>query len=160
MFLNLLLLGLAEEGGLLVLGGDLDTLAKLFQEVQQRCAKKKKDQMLDFINTQTIKLFVQTGITVMFMLGHHGRESANYALRKANRSFKLTVDGNGDGLRQGVTVLAEEGRDLAERVGLEVLDGRLLGVGVDDVQLEVVGLRNRLDGGGAGVVLGPSQRCA
>lgn len=68
-------------------------------------------------------------------------------------SSQLTVNGNGDSLGQGVAIFAEEGRDLAKRVGLEVLNGGLLRVGRDDVQLEVVGLRNRLDGSGAGVVL-------
>ena len=34
-----------------------------------------------------------------------------------------------------------------------MLNGGLLRVGLNNVELEVVGLRNRLDGGGAGVVL-------
>jgi hypothetical protein len=64
-----------------------------------------------------------------------------------------TVDSNGNGLREGKAILAEEGRDLAKRVGLQVLSGGLLEVDINNVELEVVGLRNSLDGGGAGVVL-------
>jgi hypothetical protein len=64
-----------------------------------------------------------------------------------------TVDGDSNALRESEAVLTEEGGDLAELVGLEVLNRGVLGVGVNNVELEVVGLRNRLDGGGAGVVL-------
>lgn len=64
-----------------------------------------------------------------------------------------TVDGNGNALRESEAILAEESGDLAELVGLEVLDSRVGEVSGNDVQVEAVGLRNRLDGGGAGVVL-------
>lgn len=64
-----------------------------------------------------------------------------------------TVDSDGNALGESEAILTEESRDLAELVGLEVLDGRVLEVGGDNVELKVVGLRNRLDGGGAGVVL-------
>lgn len=83
-----------------------------------------------------------------------GVRTAHCAPGKANKeSFQLTVYGDGNGLRQGEAVLAEEGGDLAEGVGLEVLNGGLLRVGSDDLEVEVVGLRNRHDGSGAGVVL-------
>jgi hypothetical protein len=38
-------------------------------------------------------------------------------------------------------------------VSLEVLGGGLAEVDLNEVELEIVGLRNRLDGSGAGVVL-------
>jgi len=42
-------------------------------------------------------------------------------------------------------------------VGLEVLDAGLGGIGLNDLEVEAVGLRDRLDGGGAGVVLWESE---
>lgn len=64
-----------------------------------------------------------------------------------------TVDGNGHALVQNVTVLALKGRDLAQLVELQVLGGGLGGVDLDDVELEVVGLRNGADRRAPGVVL-------
>lgn len=64
-----------------------------------------------------------------------------------------TVDGNGNALGESKAILAHEGGDLAEAVGLEVLDAGLAGLGLDDVKLEVVRLGDGLDGSGAGVVL-------
>lgn len=66
---------------------------------------------------------------------------------------KRTVDGDGNGLSQGKAVLALEGGDLAEGVGLEQLGSRVGGVDNLNLQIDVVGLCNRLDGGAAGVVL-------
>lgn len=65
-----------------------------------------------------------------------------------------TVDGNGHALVQNVTILALKGRDLSQLVELQVLGGGLGGVDLDDVKLEVVGLRNGADRRAPGVVLG------
>jgi hypothetical protein len=69
-----------------------------------------------------------------------------------------TVDGNGNALGQSEAILAEEGRDLAQRMSLEVLNGRVGSVSLDDGEVDVVGLRNHLDGGRAGVVLGGGRQ--
>lgn len=67
---------------------------------------------------------------------------------------RLTVDGNGDALDQDVAVGALEGGHLAELVELAVVIADALGrLGVDDVELEVVGLGHGEDGGGARVTL-------
>jgi hypothetical protein len=67
---------------------------------------------------------------------------------------ELTVDGNGDSLAESEAILANEGRDLAEGVGLEVLNGSGLGkVDFGDVEVEAVCLSDGLDGDAAGVVL-------
>lgn len=67
----------------------------------------------------------------------------------------LTVDGNGNALREDeLAVGADEGRDLAERVDLLVVLAHALGdVLVDKLNIEIVVLRNREEGGGARVVL-------
>lgn len=70
-----------------------------------------------------------------------------------NKSFQRTVDGDSNALGKSKAVLADEGRDLAELVGREVLAAGVGGVGLNKVELEVVGLCNRLDGSGAGVIL-------
>lgn len=65
-----------------------------------------------------------------------------------------TVDGNGDSLGELEAILASEGGDLAKRAGLEVLSSAsLLKLNLDDLEVEAVGLSDRLDGGRAGVVL-------
>lgn len=64
-----------------------------------------------------------------------------------------TVDGDGHALVQNVTVLALKGGDLAQLVELQVLGGGLGGVDLDDVELEVVGLRNGANRRAPGVVL-------
>lgn len=69
-----------------------------------------------------------------------------------------TVDGNGDALGQSETILANKGGDLAKAVGSEVLGGSVANLGLNDVELEVVGLRDGLDGGGAGVALNTRNR--
>jgi hypothetical protein len=50
-------------------------------------------------------------------------------------------------------ILAEEGRNLSERRGLEVLLGRVCGIDEDYVEVDIVGLCNSKDGCGAGVGL-------
>jgi len=64
-----------------------------------------------------------------------------------------TVDGDSHALSEDVTIRANEGRDLGEGVGgLELLRG-LLGVDGDDLEVDVVGLRDGEDGRGARVGL-------
>lgn len=65
----------------------------------------------------------------------------------------LTIDGNSNALGQSEAVLANKGGDLAEAIGLQVLSISIAKLDLRDLELEVVGLRNRLDGDGAGVVL-------
>jgi hypothetical protein len=64
-----------------------------------------------------------------------------------------TVNSNGNCLAQGIAILAEESRDLSKLAGLQVLDARLGSIGLDNVELDIVGIRSRENGGGAGVVL-------
>ena len=68
------------------------------------------------------------------------------------REQGLTVDGDSKALGESEAILAEESGNLSERAGLGVLDARRRGVGLNNVELEVVGLRNCLDGSGAGVL--------
>lgn len=66
----------------------------------------------------------------------------------------LTVDGNGHGLGEDVAIGALEGWDLAQAVQLLVVVANALGwLGVDQLDVEVVGLRDGEEGGGAGVAL-------
>ena len=66
----------------------------------------------------------------------------------------LTVDGNGHGLSQDVAVSALEGRDLAQLVELLVVIADTLGwLGVDNLEVETIGLCDSEDGGGARVAL-------
>lgn len=52
-----------------------------------------------------------------------------------------TVDGNGNALVEDVAVSADEGRDLAELVKLEVLSrDTLRGLSLDKLDVDVVGL--------------------
>ena len=71
-----------------------------------------------------------------------------------------TVDGDGDALGEDKAIRADEGRNLVEGVGLEELLGRLGGVDLDLLKLEVVGLRDGADGRGAGVALRRAARSA
>lgn len=73
--------------------------------------------------------------------------------RPAKYDSERTVDGNGDALRERVAILAKEGGDLAELIGLEVLNGGLGRVSLDELEVDVVGLRDGTDGRGAGVSL-------
>jgi hypothetical protein len=82
-------------------------------------------------------------------------------LRGANWSRwwgKRTVDGNGNALGQDVTVSTLKGRDLGELVELEVLVADTLGrLGVDNVEVQAVGLCDGQQGSGTGVTLRRSQ---
>lgn len=101
------------------------------------------------------KLFVQSGITIMLIrsnihhvaLGLCGRSVASRAWRC------LTVDGDGHALVQDVAILALEGGDLAKLVELQIVGGRAGGIDLNDLEVEVVGLRHGADGRGARVVL-------
>lgn len=67
---------------------------------------------------------------------------------------RLTVDGDGNALAQDVAVGALEGRDLAELVEQAVVIADALGgLGVDLLDLEVVGLGDGEDGRRARVAL-------
>lgn len=74
------------------------------------------------------------------------------------RAVELTVDGNGHALGEDVAISALEGGNLAELVELEVLGRDTLGrLGVDNLELEVVGLSDCKDSSAAGVALEDSQ---
>lgn len=64
-----------------------------------------------------------------------------------------TVDGDGNALAQGVAILANKGRVLAQRVSLLVLGRDLASLNEGDVEVEAVGLGDSLDGGGTRLVL-------
>jgi hypothetical protein len=64
-----------------------------------------------------------------------------------------TVDGDGNALSEDIAIGAHKGRNFVKRVGLGELRGRVLWVGVNLLEVEVVGLRNGADGRGAGVAL-------
>lgn len=89
------------------------------------------------------------------------RRAARCGKKQVARGGKLlstsidirTVDGDGDGLAQGKAILADEGRVLAQRVSLLVLSRGLASLNEGDVEVEVVGLGDSLDGGGTGLVL-------
>lgn len=67
---------------------------------------------------------------------------------------RLTVDGNGHGLGEDVAIGALESWDLAQAVQLLVVVADALGwLGVDQLDVEVVGLRDGEEGGGARVAL-------
>lgn len=92
------------------------------------------------------------------MLGHHsqgrGKKKEKWCqVRHTSRTALLTVDGNGNALGESEAILANEGRNLAETVGLEVLNGSVALLGLNDVELDVVGLSDRADGGRTAVVL-------
>lgn len=73
---------------------------------------------------------------------------------QARRVRGLTVDSNGHGLSQDIAVGALEGRDLAQLVELLVVIADALGrFGVHDLEVDVVGLCDSEDGGGARVAL-------
>lgn len=65
-----------------------------------------------------------------------------------------TVDGDGDALGENVVVGALEGWDLSKAVELLVVVADTLGwLGVDNLEVELVGLGDSHDGSGAGVAL-------
>ena len=66
----------------------------------------------------------------------------------------LTVDGNGHGLGQDVAILALESWDLSKLVELSVVVADALGwLGGHNLEVDVVGLGNCENGGGAWVTL-------
>jgi hypothetical protein len=68
-----------------------------------------------------------------------------------------TVDSDSNGLAQGVAILANKGRVLAQRVSLLVLGRDLASFNEGDVEVEAVGLGDGLDGGGTRLVLQESR---
>ena len=69
------------------------------------------------------------------------------------RQRGLTIDGDSDALGQSEAVLANEGGNLAKAVSLQMLSSRLAKLDLGYLEVEIIGLGNRLDGDGAGVVL-------
>jgi hypothetical protein len=68
-----------------------------------------------------------------------------------------TIDGNGNALVEDVAISTDEGRDLAELVVLEVLRAGGGGVGVDNLEIEAIGLGHGEDGRRPGVGLRKSK---
>jgi hypothetical protein len=68
-----------------------------------------------------------------------------------------TVDGDGNALGENVAISTDKSRNFRESVVLEVLVGGLLGVGLDNLNLEVVGLSHGENRRGAGVRLKEKQ---
>jgi len=64
-----------------------------------------------------------------------------------------TIDCDGNALGENIAVSTDKSRDLGEAVVLEVLLRRLFCVGLDNLDLEVIGLGHGEDGRGAGVRL-------
>lgn len=100
------------------------------------------------------KLFVQSGITIMLIRSNIHHVAVELCGRGANRvEGSLTVDGDGHALVQDVAILTLEGRDLAKLVELQVVGRGVGGIDLDDLKVEIVGLRHGADGRGARVVL-------
>lgn len=57
-----------------------------------------------------------------------------------------TIDSNGDALGEDIAISADKCRDLGKGVVLEILRTRVLGVGLDNLKVEVVGLRHGQNG--------------
>lgn len=64
-----------------------------------------------------------------------------------------TVDSDGNALGESKAIVAKESGNLAEGAGLLVLSGGIASLGLDNLEVEIVGLRNGEDAGGAGVLL-------
>lgn len=69
------------------------------------------------------------------------------------KAIQRTIDGDGNSLVEDVAISTNEGRDLSERVNLQVLGVLRLGIGRDNLEVEVVGLRNGEDARRARVAL-------
>ena len=82
----------------------------------------------------------------------------NGSNQQVQLQFELTIDCDSNSLRQDEAILANKGRDFSETVSRLVLGSDIARVGLNDLQLKVVGLCNRLDGGGAGVALQKHNR--
>lgn len=94
----------------------------------------------------------------MGVASHEGQPGAAKTGRKRGKLLSTsidirTVDGDGNALAQGEAILANKGRVLAQRVSLLVLSRDLASLNEGDVEVEVVGLGDSLDGGGTGLVL-------
>ena len=97
---------------------------------------------------------LQTGITVMIAFDLHHAKQIPRVDCSDQKKIQLTVDGNGNALAQDIAVAALERRDLAQLVELAVVIAHAFrGLGVDDVELEVVGLGDGEQGGRAWVAL-------
>jgi len=97
---------------------------------------------------------IKTGITEKVFSSLHRELAKERPQMGANRSEIRTVDGNGDALVKGVAVSTNESRDLAQLVDLEVLGGDTFGwLGLNDLNVDVVGLCDSTDGRGARVTL-------
>lgn len=65
-----------------------------------------------------------------------------------------TVDSDGNALVESVSISTDESWDLAETVELQVLSRDTLGrLGLNNLEVDIVGLCDSADGGGAGVTL-------
>ena len=74
-------------------------------------------------------------------------------LFRSRRQERLTVDGNGHGLSQNITVSALESWDFAQLVELLVVGGDIAWGGLDKLDVESVGLSDGEEGGGASIAL-------
>lgn len=96
------------------------------------------------------------------MVSHHKRERQKNGPRGVVKciggNVSHTIDGNGNGLREGEAIGTLEGGDLASGVELEVLSAGVelssrVGLSLNQLQIEVVVLSSDQDGEGATVVL-------
>lgn len=72
--------------------------------------------------------------------------------KKTSEKF-LTVDGNGDGLGEDVSIGTDKDGNLGQRVELQELGSWLDGVDNDRLNVQTIGLCDGEDGRGAGVPL-------
>jgi hypothetical protein len=80
------------------------------------------------------------------------------SIGSGGRERKRTVDSDGNALGESISVLAKEGRNLSKFAGLEMFGRRLGGVSLNNLDLEIVCLRNCQNGSSAGVGLGVTRR--
>lgn len=147
---GVVLLGLAEEGGLLVLGGDCVRVSRCSDMAGMCEGFLSKQFVTKDIRVNILNSDFQTGITVLigFLIFGKGSSvpSANDILR--------TVDGNGNALGEVVAISTDKGGDLAQLVDLQVV-GRDAsgGVGLDNLNVEAILLGDSDDGLGARLAL-------
>ena len=148
---GVVLLGLAEEGGLLVLGGDFTYYQLVPVIIANSIVSKWERRRCQSVNT-CLNSSLQTGITVI-----ECRWFITYASQsKITREVEgvLTVDGNSNALAENVAIAALERGNLAQLVQLEVVGADTLGwLGVHDLEFDVVGLGHGEEGGCAWVAL-------
>lgn len=85
-----------------------------------------------------------------------GKVEKRPSSKKKNSCHQHTVDGNGDSLGQSEAIGTLESGDLAEGLELEVLSAGVnsrVGLGLDQLQVEVVVLGSDQDGDGTTVLL-------